>query len=197
MRVFAPSFHLQPQTRALHGQDMQSPPIILNDTQDFDLPPILRLSPQQLEFIDLDQEASDTFVRHPHQQPETPRQQDNPFSAQTRRYKMPNTDLEPAEHKTKKIRKSSKERANSLPQLEAYRREIAPLLAQYQSYKISKNDRYPQSVKQLFHRAAQENPTTPTKHLADALGLPPAITYYWRGYRNTRPAKKTNKRPEA
>lgn len=196
MRVSAPLFQPTSQSSFWQLNDLQSRPVLLNEREDFDLPPALRLSPQQLEFIDLDQDAGDTFVR-PRQQPETPRQQDNPFSLRAQHYKMPNTDVKPAQGKRTIFRKGRKNRANPMPQLEGYRREIAPLLAQHQIYKGSKTNRYPQRVKQLFRQAVRENPDVQTKSLADALGLPPAIAYYWRTYRNARQAKKAKKGAKA
>lgn len=79
MRISTPSFCLHRQPCPLPSQVLPSSPIILNDGQDFDLPPALRLSPQQLEFIDLDEETNDTFGRQQHQPPETPKGWDNLF----------------------------------------------------------------------------------------------------------------------
>ncbi len=194
MRISTPIFHPVPHAPV---RDFPSLPVLLNDALDFDLPPSLRLPPQQLEFIDPEQEANDTFVRGQHSQPVTPRLFDNSFSADAGGQKMPHSALVSAAATGPKAdsnaaSRGKKGKEKSFTPMALYRQKIAPLLRQRERHKETDKARYPQEVKKLFRQAAQENPDMPTKHLAESLGLPPAVTYYWLGYRNPRrSAKKT------
>lgn len=111
MRIFTPFFH-----SASHAlvQDFPSSPVLLNDAQDFDLPPALRLSPQQLEFIDPDPEPSDAFVRR--HQPDTPRRPENPFSSHDRRQRNPHATLAPVSAQAENVEKEAQKNKPLFPE---------------------------------------------------------------------------------
>ncbi len=176
-KVGLPSFNT-PQKISLSATD--------SDTTffyDFGLPPALQLVPQSIEFIDPDIDTSDSgandqFIKcHP---PETPqvKKANNPFSATAAPF---------PKLKTLRLPKASSQQSlDDYPSLEKIKKEIEPLLRDHK-----KRGPYPKKVIQLARQAARENPDLKTKKLAEILGIPNAILYYWLGYRSPkRPGKK-------
>lgn len=149
---------------------------------DFGLPPGLQLVPQRIEFIDPDADApdfgeKDQFAKR--HQPETPQadKANNPFSAKAKLT---------AKLKTSKGSKAFTQQPVDYAQsLERIKKEIEPLLADHK-----KRSPYPKKVIQLTRKAARNHPEMNTKRLAETLGIPYAIVYYWLGYNSYSRHKK-------